>query len=207
MDQEHKRLEFITRFVIFVPLIILLFSLLFKSNNPKKAVLNSQLTPTLILKQTEAQTASNIPKVNKNNVKLDLYGPYRCVYKTEQSTIDVSVRNKHIAVLYETGSSLTHVVVTDTCGYKWDEGSTKGDKMCNISQYMSIVEMLSSMNILKFDSILSMVNQVAPGSSIDSSMMSAVTDTCKKEDISEAIFTIPQSISFTDLQTATQSAQ
>lgn len=207
MDQEHKRLELISRIVIFIPLIIVVVSVLMKSNSPTKAILSEQITPSVVLNQSETKTSSKAPLMNKHNVSLDLYGPYRCEYKKDSTDITVAVKNKNISVSYVNGKTTTNVVITDECGYKWDEGTFTGEKMCNIGQYISIVEMLSSFNILKFDSILSMINQVDPSISVDPAIVTSITDTCKKEEIDSTVFTVPTTISFSDIQSVTPQVQ
>lgn len=203
MDQEQKRLEFMSRIAIFLPLVVLLLGFLISANKPSQVTLSTDITPTISTQEVTGKTKT----ATQSGMKLDLVGPYQCSYKDASIEVNVLIKNKKVHATLLSDSITTNLLVNGDCGYKWEEGKLTGEKMCNISQYLSMAEMLSSMNLMSFDSILSMVGEMDSSVSLNSSVMSSVAQSCKKQEVAEEIFTIPTNIHFVDYQSITPSIQ
>ncbi len=202
MDQEHKRLEFISRFVIFLPIIVLILAFFINSSSQKATFLAEQVTPTIISQDVIVKKKQSTAKTN---MKLDLNGPYRCVYKDKTIDADISIKNKNVYAVYKTKNTTATAVLKGDCAYNWEQNKLTGEKMCGISQYISIFEMLSSWNIMSFDSLSSMISEAQPGMSIDSSVMSNIAESCKKEEVNDSLFVVPTTISFSDVKSISPS--
>ncbi|HRN70457.1 MAG TPA: hypothetical protein PLS49_04685 [Candidatus Woesebacteria bacterium] len=194
MHDEQKRLEFISRIVIFLPLIVIFLGFYMQSAKQSKAVLSEQISPTIA-----TQEQQKVVSQNSQALKLDLNGPYRCQYNGEKTTVDVSIKDKKVFVTYIENQQTTNILLNGDCGYKWEQNATQGDKMCNVGQYISMAEMLTSMNLLSMDSILSWVGNIDSSLDISSSALTSIANTCKKEPIEDTIFSIPTAIMFTDM--------
>ncbi len=196
MDKEQNRLELVSRFVIFLPIVVVLLAFVANSSSNKKQSLAEQITPTIVTQQSTVNKKAAVSK----KIELNLNGPYHCVYKDNSIDADISIKNKNLYATYKSKDVTTTIVVKGDCAYMWKQGSVTGEKMCGIGQYISMFEMLSSWNIMSFDSLSSMIGEAQPGMSIDSSVMSNIADSCKKQEVVDSIFTVPTSIVFTDMK-------
>lgn len=196
MDHEQKRLELVSRFVIFLPIIVVLLAFVANTSSNKKLSLAEQITPTIV----SQQSIVNKKTVGSKKIELNLNGPYHCVYKDNTVDADISIKNKNLYATYKSKDITSTIVVKGDCAYMWKQGTVTGEKMCGIGQYISMFEMLSSWNIMSFDSLSSMIGEAQPGMTIDSSVMSNIADSCKKQEIADTIFVVPTSITFTDMK-------
>ncbi len=196
MDHEQKRLELISRFVIFLPIIVVLLAFVANSSSDKKLSLAEQITPTIV----SQQSIVNKKISGSKKIELNLNGPYHCVYKDNSIDADISIKNKNLYATYKSKDVTSTIVVKGDCAYMWKQGAVTGEKMCGIGQYISMFEMLSSWNIMSFDSLSSMIGEVQPGMTIDSSVMSNIANSCKKQEITDTIFVVPTGITFTDMK-------
>lgn len=186
MDQEQKRLELVARIVIFFPLLVLLLGFLISSKQTSSVTLSEQVTPTVAVQESVEKKKTDV-----SSVTFDLNGPYQCIYTDASMNVEIAVKNKKVSATFTTDETKTNILVNGDCGYKWEEGQFTGEKMCNIGQYLSIIDMLSSMNLMSFDSVLSMIQSVDSSVSIDSGVMSSVAQTCQKQEVEDSVFTIP----------------
>lgn len=194
MNLDYKRLEILTRFIIFLPLVVALI-FIFKIDKNNVSLSQNNTIPV-----EESQT---VRKTNTKSRSIDLVGPYSCSYNEENTSVQVSVQNKNILVDYQDGETLNHIIVTKDCGYMWNEGEKTGQKMCNIAPYLSMIETMSSFNMLNFDSMLSMVHTVDPSIDVSREVSDNIMQTCLEGEIDEDVFSVPENIVFTEIQSLT----
>ncbi len=195
MNLDYRRLEILTRFIIFLPLIVVLI-FIFRESKTNTAQTNS-FNPTIPVETSQVTT----PK----NIKIDLNGPYACSYTQDGTQVQLSIQNKNVAATYIEGNKTTHMIVANDCGYIWHEGELTGQKLCNIGPYLSMVEMLSSFDMLDVDSILSMAQQVDPSIDVSKEVSENIMNTCVKEEIEASAFSVPSTITFTEIQSLSPS--
>lgn len=199
VDHEQKRLELISRVVIFIPLVVLLLGFLISSNKSSTANLSTAITPTISAQESAVKT-----KTASSSINLNLTGPYQCQYNDETINANIVIKNKKIRATLISDTVTTNFLVNGDCGYTWEEGTFAGEKMCNIGQYLSMAEMLSSMNLMSLDSILSMVGDLDSSVQLDKNALSSVAQSCKKQEVADEQFILPTTITFSNYQVVTQ---
>jgi len=193
-DTEH--LHNITRFVIFLPLIIVIIFLFFNSRSRGENY--GAISPTQTLTQTPENnllnTASGIKPVTSNG-KLDLIGPTVCAYKDEKSSTTAYIKNKNIYAKQVSSKSSTEFILKGDCVYIWGKDSVSGQKICGVSQYLGIFEMLSSMPFFDLKAIVPALLGGTTGVEIPDKLPD-LDKVCKKGEVDEKLFTIPEGVAF-----------
>ena len=195
MQNSDQRLMTISRIVIFLPLLILIISLLKSSQSNSASVSEKQVIS--ISPQSHYISEDQVIKPQTNTIELDLNGPYMCSYADSTIQVDIAVKNKNIFVTYIQDGKTKYMLVNGDCGYNWEQGHNKGITTCGIGQYLSIAEMFSSMGL---GNMASMMGQFAPSISIAPETITAITDTCIKNDVEASVFTVPSNITFEEVQ-------
>ncbi len=193
----------ISRYIIFVPIIILVLSLYIHYSAPEQSSTNPSTIPSLEPQQNTLSRSTAKPA--SSAIKLDLKGPYKCEYKSNDMQVTAFILNRKVYVQFTQNKETDYVLLNGDCGYKWEKGETAGEKMCGVGTYISLFESLSGMPFFNINSIFSMVGQFAPSVSIAPSQLSSVADSCKKESVDDSVFTIPSTIIFSDIQKVTPS--
>lgn len=191
----------VSRFIIFVPIVILILSLYIHYTTPNKSSSNVVAVPSVQPQQSTVNSSSTQSSASKININLT--GPYRCGYQDKETQVAAFIKNKKVFVEFTQKNETDYVLLNGDCGYKWEKGKTTGEKMCGVGTYISLFESFSSMPFFDLNTIFSMIGQVGPSISIAPEKLSAVADSCKKETVDESVFTIPTAIVFSDLQTIT----
>jgi len=141
MDND-KLLKFTSRFVIIVPIIVVVLALIFKpmQKDYKKEII--KITPT-------------ISNNNLNLKKIDLNREYTCSFKTKDATQAAYIKNKKIFI--ESISNLkketNYFLLSGDCIYNWTKDEYSGEKICGISSYISTAEKLLSTGLIDINSI------------------------------------------------------
>lgn len=193
MDKERQRLELISKVVIFLPFLIIVLWYLRSSSY-------SQINQSQVISPTGIQQTESSKQASSSTMKFNLNGPYYCSFTDNTSSAAISIKNRKMAGHYTQNNVTTNLIISGDCGYTWVQGKTEGDKMCNIGQYLSMADTLSSLNLLDFQTAFSVLPQKQIGTSINKESLSELARTCKKQEVSDEIFTIPKNISFTDMK-------
>jgi len=176
----------VSKFIIFLPLILIFGFSLFGSRRSQ----STQPTP-----QPVVSPAKNTVSSSKKTT-IDLNGPYICAYNDPEMKAQVYIKQKQVFAALE--DTKTHyMLLKQDCIYMWDVGATKGSKICGIGQYVSMYETFGS----NFDigSIIPMFLQMQGANSNLSMLESKAPDfakSCKKQEVPNEVFVIPSSIQF-----------
>lgn len=188
----------VSRYIIFVPVVIFILALYIHYSSPKQSSINSTTIPSVQPKQNGLDTVKT--KSASSNNKLDLKGPYKCQYKTNDMDISAYILNRKVYVELTQNKKTDYILLNGDCGYKWVKGENKGEKMCGVGTYVSMIESFSSMPFFNINSMFSMVGQFSPSMNLEPAQLAQVAESCKKETVEDMVFTIPTTIIFSDIQ-------
>jgi hypothetical protein len=148
----------LSKFVIFLPLIIIaLFVIVPSRNTPKLPVAEAIPTPS-----------QSIPKKN-----IDLNGPYDCAYEDTDLKAQVYIKQKKISATL-TDTKTHYLLLNKDCIYTWDIGATQGKKTCGIGQYLSLYDLVGS--TMDMSSMLPMLLQSFTSASSSAMLQSKAPD-------------------------------
>lgn len=173
--------HYASRAIIIIPIITVVIALIIKFNNQdiKKQTISEKILPSV--KPTIQM---------KPSIKVDLEGPFFCLFTTEEATISAYIKDKKIFAQNMDKNGTKIFLLNGDCLYTWNLNGFSGEKKCGLSQYINTFEVLSSIGISNLDSILSIpTTQEAAIKNLISS--------CKKEEIkNEDIFELPKYVLF-----------
>ena len=173
--------HYASRAIIIIPIVTVVIALILKFNNQdiKKQTISEKILPSV---KPTVQT--------KSSIKIDLQGPFICLFTTKEATISAYIQDKKIFAQNMDENGTKNFLLNGDCLYTWNLNGFSGEKKCGLSQYINTFEVLSSIGITNLDSIASIpATQEAAIKNLISS--------CKKEEIkNEDIFIIPNNILF-----------
>jgi len=170
-ENIHNFFSLVSKVVLIIPIVIVVVSLFFKFNQPKKGLMNQ--TPT---------TIPVISIVPNNLIKFDLKGPIVCDSLFIQDK-KVFLKNKS-----------TNYLLNGDCLYIWDEGETRGERKCSLSSYISMAE--NYLGIFDIENIINnnLVKDFIKDKDID---LKEITQSCQRKAIKDdSIFNIPKKVLF-----------
>lgn len=189
----------VSKLGIYLPTIILVIALVIAFTAPKKDMKKLALQEASVLTPTSIPTPTISIKIN-----LNLRGPFVCQYEAKTSTISASIKNKQIAADFVEATQSSHFIVRDGCLYSWNSQEFAGSKQCGMGTAIDTIDFLSSMGLLDFGSIMSMVPaSMANGTQADMAKnttgIQKFLETCEKHDTKADAFTLPLDRSFVEV--------
>jgi hypothetical protein len=167
--------SFVSKAVIVIPIFILIISLFLKFNQPKTGLINPK---TGLVNQTPTE----IPITKNNSFKFDLKGPIVCN--------DLFIQNKKVLFKNKT----TNYLLNGDCLYIWETGKTKGEKKCQLSNYVNMAE--NYLGFLSTNDLInnSLIKDKIKNKDID---LAKIVKSCRRGEIKDKmIFEIPSKIFF-----------
>lgn len=202
-----SKMHLLSRFIIFLPLVIVFVSLYFKYSTPKRSALNTITVPAITPATEKKTDLMDLMKSGSTEAKIDLNGSYTCEYNGNNKIVNVSIKSKKVYVEFTTNNLTDMALITGDCGYKWQKGKFSGVKMCGVTQLMSIYESLSSLPFLGSKALFTMLENINPSVKITPEEITAISNSCKKQEVEDSIFTIPTNISFENKGSFTSAPQ
>ena len=193
-------LQTISRATIIIPIIIVVLAILFKLTDAgvqQKSFLEYNLKPTPT--QTQIRDGLNFFKKATGSAKFNLTGPLRCSFSTDTATFSAYIKDKKIYLKVDEKKEIRNYLLSGDCLYIWKQVSYSGEKICNISKQVAMIEGLLSSNILDPNFIFSNLNRVLPIPSLGKSKnpLSSLLNSCSKGEIpTPSLFEIPKNILF-----------
>ncbi len=182
--------HFISRFVIVVPIIVVVAAIFIKFGSPDyKSYSVSLPTPTAKLAVSSANT----------NIKIDLKGPFICKFSSKDATISAFIKDKKISTKFVEKNLAQNYLLKDDCLYIWNEGSFSGEKTCGLTNYVNLAESLISSNLLDINTIFNYLNKFGETPSLMKNPVDLknLLNSCKKEEITDVkIFELPNNVLF-----------
>lgn len=184
----------LTKFIIAVPLVILLFALVMKMSNPGFLESRQQRsaqptaappTPTAVPAPEEAP-----------DVRLDLAGPQQCEIETNQASISASILNKQIMARVQTEQKAQYYLLKNDCLYNWTRESSSGTKRCGLSQYMTVLEYMSKYHLLSLKAVSNMIASMGYDKQLADIHYSKAA--CTSEAVPQSSFALPYGKTFAE---------
>ncbi len=171
----------ISRFIIVIPIATVIIALIIKFNQP--AVVSPQkiaVSPTIV--------SSPSPVVTQ----IDLTGPWSCQFSSAAATIAAFIKDKKIAAAIQNGKQTNNIIINGDCFYSYMQGAYSGEKVCGISTYLNLFNVLP-LNMLD-NNLLKNVGFNLP---LNINDLKKGLNSCRKEAIKdESIFDVPKNILF-----------
>ena len=163
-----------SKIVIVIPIFIIVAALFIKLNQkPNFSSQKKISTPTLEVKK--------IPPTKTPN-PIDLKGPYICQFQDKEASLSAYIFDKKVFVKKETKDKIENYLLNNDCFYFWEKGKFTGEKVCGLSGYFNLLNLLPNFSQLN---ILSAAN------------LNTYFNNCKKQPIkNQEIFNIPNNILF-----------
>lgn len=189
----------ISRLVIAIPLLLLIVGISVKFMNfssPTPATRVAQL-PTPSPQQNEF-VDNVIQKSSAEEIKIDLQGPWFCNIETPNQ-INVWIQNKNVKAEFKEVNQINTALVNGDCLYRWSSTEKGGKKMCGLSQYFPLFQILSQLKVVNTDTFATIIPALSiSGMNINTNVANALMKSCKRQEIPNSVFTIPNR-SFTDM--------
>lgn len=174
--------HYASRVIIIIPVITVVIVLILRFNNQdiKKQTISEKILPSV---KPAVQT--------KSSIKIDLQGPFICLFTTEEATISAYIKDKKISAQTIDKNGTKNYLLNGDCLYTWNLNGFSGEKKCGLSQYINTFEALSSIGITNFDSLTKFIPATQEAAVIN------LISSCKKEEIkNEDIFELPKYVLF-----------
>jgi len=193
-DIDH--LHTITRFVIFLPLILVIVFLYLNSRSRKANY--GAISPAPTLTQSPANNVldmKDVLKGEKSSQKIDLNAPSVCTYKDEKASTTAYIKNKNIYAKQVTSKGSTEFLLKGDCVYIWEKDSSDGQKICGVSQYLDLFSMLSSTPFFDIKTIIPALLGSKTGVEVPEKLPD-IDKVCKKGEVDEKLFNLPTNVKF-----------
>lgn len=163
-----------SKIVFIIPIFIIVAALFIRFN--QKPYFSSQKkipTPTFKIKKI---TPTKIPN------PIDLNGPYICQFQDKEASLSAYIFDKKVLAKKETKDKIENYLLNNDCFYFWEKGKFTGEKVCGLSGYFNLLNLLPNFSPLD---ILGGAN------------LNTYFNNCKKQTIeNKEIFNIPNNILF-----------
>lgn len=195
----------IAKATIIVPLIIIILAVVLRlsgSSYLANSPIPSPITAISPAIQTPIPTKymANSPKSIFLGKKLDLKGPLVCASHENESDMKLFIQNRKMYAKFSTKENTNYFLVNGNCGYKWVDGEKEGNKICNIEQYLSLFESLSSIPFFSPDMLFSFLPKLnaASNAKISNDIVTSVLNSCEKRPVDDILFEIPHTVRFVE---------
>jgi hypothetical protein len=186
MDND-RLLNFTSRFVIIVPLFVIIIALIFKpfQKEYKKELII--LTPT-------TQNAKN----TFNFKNIDLNKEYVCDFKTKEATQTAYIKNKKVFIESINKNEINYFLLSGDCLFNWDKDEFSGEKICGLSSYISTAEKLLNTGLIDINTLIKNLKESGNSFSSNNTSNFDLKDlSCKSSTVNKDIsFEVPTNILF-----------
>lgn len=189
----------ISRLVIAIPLLLLIVGISVKFMNFSSPTPTTQVAqlPTPSPQQNEF-VDNVIQKSSAEEIKIDLQGPWFCSIETPNQ-INVWIQNKNVKAEFKEANQINTALVNGDCLYRWNSAEKGGKKMCGLSQYFPLFQILSQLKVVNTDTFATIIPALSiSGMNINTNVANTLMKSCKRQEIPNSVFTIPNR-SFTDM--------
>ena len=200
-SQPDDVFHIVSRFTIIFPIVIVIIAMIIKLTggaSQQKSFRGYSLTPTPSKSQNLLDNL-NIYKKSTPSVRFNLTGPLNCFFRSESATISAFIKDKKIYLKMEEKNEEKNYLLKDDCVHIWKKGIYSGEKICGLSQQITIAEGLLSSGLFDPNLILTSMSQLLNFSPAEKSEVALKTalSSCKNEPIPSSVqFEIPKNVLF-----------
>lgn len=209
MEKTHYFDEiffYLSKAVIIIPIVTVIIALVIKFSQ-KQVVTKSQKIPYLVTPTTVVMQNLNINSIIQRHAsgeaRLNFGGPFYCRYSFSGATISAYLLNSNaqVELIREKTDNL---LLKNDCIYFWETHQLTGQKICGISNYLPMLQILTQFNPSGgLVGISNLLNQLGGKNTeiFKNINLMELVDSCKKKEINEKIFELPVSVLFKNEKT------
>lgn len=186
----------VVKFITIIPIIVVILTIWINSMNNRRTVSNFNIEQNVNVPSIEGKSS---PDLNPKNLifpndsnELNLLDEQQCSYNSQDIEVNMWIKNKKI--LFTTTKKIPNMnfLILNNCFYKWESNKKYGDRVCQIGEYLSLLENFSKLYLLEM--ILSIVpKDILP---VPQESISQLLNSCSKVNIEDTIFNFPKSVQF-----------
>lgn len=189
-------MKVLPKIIISIPIIVVAIAIFLRTDEKKANVYVPQNPePEITSTQSDEPTPINsFPEGQDTKNNLNLIGPFICGFKDKDMSVDFQIKNKNIFGKIDKNNIENNFLIKDDCLYTWETGKYRGEKICEIGQYLSIFELASS--FMSSDALFSTMLGAVPNMNISEQGISTLVNSCKKNEVDTKNFILPENIIF-----------
>jgi len=165
----------LSRFVIVVPVVLVIMALIIKFNQSKTA--SVKLSTPKVISPAHQDITNIMSKIN-----FDFNGPSLCSYSSGVASVTAQIKNKRVSGEVNVNGKTNNVIYAGDCIYVWEKNQFSGQKICGISTNL-ITNFLPQI-------------QAMAGSIVNQTNITGFINSCKKQEVGEEVFKIPNNVLF-----------
>jgi hypothetical protein len=183
--------HYISKGIIFVPIIIIIIALIMKGTSNNKVQIVIVPSPTVIVVRA-TPTPSLWEEIKDSTIaaSFNLTGPFSCNVKDSDKNMELEIASNQVYVSYVKNKESKKGLLQGDCFYSWNDLLSKGEKICGISPYLSLLESMSLQSLLSNPLLSSVIK--GKEKDIVKLMLSCV----KKPVLNRNVFYVPVNVVF-----------
>lgn len=128
----------------------------------------------------------------------NLKGPYACSVTDAQKDMKLFIKDRSIYIRYKELDKINYILIKGDCAYKWSDQDKQGIKVCDIGQYLSLVDSLSKIPFFSTDILFSMISELKNSSTteVKTEDIKKLVNSCEETDIDNDLFVVPVNVTF-----------
>ena len=205
MNGQNKQLDdlfhLISRYIIFIPIILIVIAIFLKLTGNNSAQLGTREYGPSVTPASVNNILSNLDKAKESSpsVKFNLTGPLTCSFSTKDDSVNAYVKDKKILIKREEENIVKNYLLNSDCVYLWKQGTYSGEKICGISQQVAIVDGLLSSGFIDPSTVFGNLSKMFNLSTVNNSQdtMKLALSSCKNETVPNSVkFDVPRNVLF-----------
>ena len=195
-DRIHEFFYVASRVVLVVPFVVIFIVLAIRYQ-----VFNSNIEP-VVKNLSSSKKVQNITTSSQIIKKegMDLNKDVICSFFDKEASISAYKKENNIFVRNKTLKEISNYLINGDCLYKWKEGSSTGQKTCNIGRYVSIAQTLYSTGLIDIDTLMNYIPKdvsIASQNAFPLSKIKQVIQSCMNKKVEEKnMFNVPKEVRF-----------
>jgi hypothetical protein len=213
MNTHHspvsRILHTLSQAVIIIPVIVIILALVVKEDKGASQNLSELEQRAQLLAALTTTPAPLVTPQGMNQKSIDLKGPYICNYVDGDTSFKAQIKNEQIYAEIIDKNDTTYFLLKGDCIHKWVKSGKEGEKICEVSQFITLFETLAEYGVLDTNNIMGAFPELKPSSGVTPPSLKTFSQTCKKEEVKDAVFAVPTTITFKEvsLDETTKSTQ
>ncbi len=189
----------ISRLAIAIPILLLVMGVSFRFLNFSYPSQNQQIAQAPTQPPQQNEFVDNVvQKSSAEEIKIDLQGPWYCTL-ISPNQIKVWIKNKNVKAEFTDTNQTNTALVNGDCLYRWNSREQGGKKMCGLSKYVPLFQILSQLKGVSANTFANIIPALSiSGMNINADVANSLMKNCKRQEVVDTEFSIPNR-SFTDM--------
>lgn len=189
----------ISRLAIAIPILLLVMGVSIRFMNFSYPPQTQQIAQAPTQPPQQNEFVNNvIQKSSAEEIKIDLQGPWYCALNSPNQ-IKVWIKNNNVKAEFTETDQVNTALVNGDCLYRWNSTEQGGKKMCGLSKYIPLFQILSQLKGVNTNTFANIIPALSiSGMNINEDAANNLMKNCKRQEVLNTEFTIPNR-SFTDM--------